>query len=135
MRRMDRYQEETTHMSRLDKNKELYQNVSSNSIYTNITDVTNANAFEINNLEDNSKTTREAYQKMRKYQDIEPTPKNKKELEDFNYLYQKQENKVYDINSVLEQARKNRQDKDELDDKRKLKNNSYNILAGINKKN
>lgn len=134
MRRMDRYQEETTHMSRLDKNKELYQNVSSNSIYTNITDVTNANAFEINNLEDNSKTTREAYQKMRKYQDIEPTPKNKKELEDFNYLYQKQENKVYDINSVLEQARKNRQDKDELDDKRKLKNNSYNILAGINKK-
>ena len=67
MRRMDRYQEETTHMSRLDKNKELYQNVSSNSIYTNITDVTNANAFEINNLEDNSKTTREAYQKMRKY--------------------------------------------------------------------
>lgn len=139
MKRMDRYKDEDNHVSRLDKNKELYQNVSTNTIYTNITDVVNANAFEINNNSnkqlDTAHTTREAYQQMKKYQNIEPVPRTKKELDDFNYLYQqKSENKIYDINSVLEQAHQNRQEKDAKEEKRKLKNNSYNILSGVNKK-
>ena len=136
MRRMDRYREESdTPISRIDKNQELYQNFSNNTIYTNITDVTNANAYDISstNQENKNRTTREAYQQMLKYQNMEPTPRNKKELEDFNYLYQKKENKIYDINSVLEEARKNRQEKDEREEKRKLKNNEYNILSGVNK--
>lgn len=135
MRRMDRYkEEENTHTSRLNKNQELYQNFSNNTILTNITDVTNANAYDITgrDLSSGSHTTREAYQQMQKYQ-REPIPETKKELEDFNYLYQRKENKIYDINSVLEEARKNRAEKDERDEKRKLKNNEYNILAGINK--
>ena len=52
MRRMDRYNDETENLarnSRMDKNQDLYHNLSSNTIYTNITDVTNANAFEIDN--------------------------------------------------------------------------------------
>ena len=93
MRRMDRYNgnTNTSSSSRIDKNQELYQNFSSNSIYTNITDVTNANAYEINNNK-TSHTTREEYQNLRKFQDVEPLPKSKKELEDVNYLYQKREN-------------------------------------------
>ena len=111
MRRMDRYKDENnTRSSRLDKNQDLYQNVSNNTIYTNITDVINANAFEINSIKpkenDSNYTSREEYQKMRKYQNIEPPQRNKKELDDINHFYQKQENKVYDINSVLEEARK-----------------------------
>lgn len=135
MRRMDRYKEDTTHISRLNKNQELYQNLTNNTIYTNITDVTNSNAFEIkkNEPERSSHPTREAYQQMKKYQNIEKTPHTKKELEDFNFLYKRRENKIYDINSVLEEARKNKQEKDVLDEKRKLKNNAYNILSGINK--
>ena len=133
MRRMDRYSENTntSASSRINKNQELYQNFSTNSIYTNITDVTNANAYEINNT-NTSHTTREEYQNLRKFQDVEPLPRNKKELEDVNYLYQRKENKVYDINSVLEEARKNKE-KDALEEKRKLKNNAYNILSGKNK--
>ena len=69
---------------------------------------------------------------MKKYQNIESTPRIRKELDDVNYLYQSHENKIYDINSVLEEARKNRQEKDALEEKRKLKNTSYNILAGLN---
>ena len=134
MRRMDRYKDEVpARESRMNKNQELYRNVASNAIYTNITDVTQANAFEINNNTDPSHTTREAYQQMRKYQQVDPVPRNKKELEDFNYLYQRRENKVYDINSVLENARKNRLEKDEKEEKRKLKNNDLNILSGINR--
>ena len=135
MRRMDRYKDEdTAPISRMDKNKELYQNFSNNTIYTNITDVTNANAYDISSTMNGSHTTREAYQQMQKYQAMEDVPRNKKELEDFNYLYQRKENKVYDINSVLEEARKNRQEVDEKEEKRRLKNNEYNILSGVNKK-
>jgi len=40
MKRMDRYRNDTeSRESRLNKNQELYQNISSNTIYTNITDV------------------------------------------------------------------------------------------------
>ena len=65
MRRMDRYSENTntSASSRINKNQELYQNFSTNSIYTNITDVTNANAYEINNT-NTSHTTREEYQNL-----------------------------------------------------------------------
>ena len=135
MRRMDRYNEvDNNHISRTDKNKDLYQNYTMNAVYTNLSDVTNANAYEIDsNASINSRTTREAYQKLREYQNIE-IPKEKKELEDVNYLRERQENKIYDINSVLENARKNREEKDELDEKRKLKNNAYNILSGKNRK-
>ena len=137
MRRMDRYSDETENLvrnSRMDKNQDLYHNLSSNAIYTNITDVTNANAFEINNNHStDTHTTREAYQQMQKYQTIEPKAKSRKELDDYNFLAQTKEKKTYDINSFLEEARKNRPEKDSLDEKRKLKNNAYNILASINK--
>jgi len=134
MKRMDRYNEENNNkISRIDRNKNLYQDFSMNAIYTNITDVTNSNAYEINPNTNNTHTTREAYQQLKEFQNVE-IPKEKKELEDVNYLYQRKENKVYDINSVLENARKNREDKDELDEKRKLKNNAYNILSGKNRK-
>ena len=136
MKRMDRYEESNNNrMSRLDRNKELYENLSNNAIYANITDVTNANAFEIpNSSTHNAHTTREAYQTMSKYQKVEPLPKNKKDLEDFKYLYQNKENKIYDINSVIEEARKTRGDSDKLEEKRKLKDNSFNILLSNNKK-
>lgn len=132
MRRMDRYNEESNNRpNRYEKNQELYQDIATNQKYTNITDVTNANAFEINNS-NRSYTSRESYQQMKKYQNVEPVPRVKKELEDFNRLLKNDKKKVYDINSVLEEARKNRQEQDKLESKRKLKNTSYNILADLN---
>ena len=134
MRRMDRYKEDDNQISRYKRNQDLYQNYSTNTIYTNISDITNDNAYEISNNVNNlnSYRTREAYQQMQRYQDTGNIPRTKKELEDFNYLYPKKDNKIYDINSVLEEARKNRQEKDEREEKRKLKNNEYNILSGMN---
>ena len=77
--------------------------------------------------------SRESYQQMKKYQNVETVPRVKKELDDFNFLYKGNEKKVYDINSVLEEARKNRKVQDDMEEKRKLKNTSYNILADLNK--
>lgn len=133
MRRMDRYKDETAPTEKRSvRNQELYQDVLTNTKYTNITDVTNANAYEIDNNSRKERQTRESYQKMRKYGSVDEVKVEKKRLDDFNYLYKRNEHKVYDINSVLEEARKNRKEKDELDSKRKLKNQSYNILAGLN---
>ncbi len=130
--RMDRYKEiqSTQTKTRSDKNQELYQSVGTNKRYTNFTDVTNANAYDLSDIGKSTKT-RENYQKMKEYNMV-PMPKVKKELEDFNSLYQDHENKIYDINSVLQEARKNRVEKDALEERRKLKNTNYNILANLN---
>ena len=78
-----------------------------------------SNAFEINGSKNKgSYTSRESYQQMKKYKNVEPVPRIKKELDDFNYLYKIDDKKVYDINTVLEEARKNRQEKDKLEEKK-----------------
>ena len=131
MGRMDRYKDRYNPTEkRATKNAELYQDVSNNTKYTNVTDVTNSNAYEIGNR--SNVRSREDYHRMKLYQVVEPLPREKKELEDINYLYKDTNKKVYDINSVLAEARKNRKEQDELEEKRKLKNTSYNILAGLN---
>ena len=129
--RMERYKREQQTASRSSKNQELYENIGRNTKYTNFTDVANANAFDLGTAQKNYQT-REGYHQMKEYNNWIPEPKVKKELDDFNYLYQDHENKVYDINSVIEEAKKNRAKKDELEAKRKLKNTSYNILASLN---
>ncbi len=132
--RMERYEKETQQETsrRSSKNKELYENIGRNTKYTNFTDVANANAFDLGAAQKNYRT-REGYHQMKEYSDtFIKEPKVKKELDNFNYLYQDHENKIYDINSVLEEAKKNRVKKDELEAKRKLKNTNYNILASLN---
>ena len=133
MRRMDRYEDELKEerISRSDKNKELYQNIGSNTRYANISDITNANTYDISNVDQNSRT-RENYQRMKEYSSIMPQPKIKRELEEFKNIYKEKENRVYDINSVMAEARKNRID-EEQESKRKLKNDKYNILLSMTK--
>ncbi len=133
--RMERYHheeiEENNRTSRSSKNEELYRDIGKNTKYTNFTDISHVNAV---NFEEASKSsrTRQGYHQMKDYSDIFEQPKVKKELDEFNYLYQDHENRVYDINSVLKDARENRENKDELEKKRKLKNTNYNILASLN---
>lgn len=132
--RMDRYREldnETERTSRSRRNQELYQNIGTNAKYTNFTDVTNSNTTLIDRKR-RDYSTREDYQKRKEYTSFENKPKVKKELDDFNHLYQDHENRVYDINSILEMAKENRKDKDSMEEKRKLKNTNYNILASLN---
>lgn len=138
--RMDRYQNiDHKEYNRLDKNKDLYENVGNNTKYTNFTDVGQSNAYLLDTTKE-SYQTREDYQHLKdfKTKNLTPkvkdiTPKVKKELDEFNYLYQDHENRVYDINSVLKTAKENRKEKDALEEKRNLKNTNYNILASLNK--
>ena len=87
MRRMDRYKDEDTVMEKRSyKNKDLYQNVVNTKItnLNDISDVSNSNAFEIQTNTGLAITSREKYHQMKKYQNIEPIPRTKKELDDFN---------------------------------------------------
>lgn len=133
--RMDRYidldKNNQNHSSRQQKNRELYQNIGTNTKYTNFTDVSNINAVSLDEARKNYRT-REGYQTIKEYKYSEEKPKIRRELDEFNHLYQDHENRVYDINSVIEQAKANRKDKDELEEKRNLKNTNYNILANLN---
>ena len=132
--RMDRYKDigpNNEQQSRSNKNQELYQNIGTNAKYTNFTDVSNSNAYMYNPSKKNN-YTRESYQHIKEYTNIAPKTRVKKELDDFNHLYQDHENRVYDINSVLEKAKENRKEIDERESQRKLKNTNYNILASLN---
>ena len=131
--RMKRYETSVPKqkLSRSSRNQELYDRLNDVSAFSSLTDVKETNTVVLDATE-KSYRTREGYQKLKEYGDFVPKPKVRKELDDFNHLYKDRENVVYDINSVIEEAKKNRQKRDELEEKRRLKNTSYNILASLN---
>ena len=133
MRRMDRYKNElnTSVTSRSNKNEELYKEVSSNIIYANITDVRETNAYDITDRKDILRSSREDYHKLKEYSNVLEDTQEKKKLEEYNKLDGNNENKVYDINSIIEETRKNRKAKEE---KNKKIDDEYNILSEENKK-
>ena len=127
MGRMERYDNSnrSTVRSRTEKNQDLYNDLGSLEKYTTFTDVSKIEAVELNAAKKNYRT-REGYHSLKDYDiDIEK-PKERKELDEFNFLYNN-EHKTYDINKVLEEAKELRE-KDALEKKRKLHNEKYNIL-------
>ena len=127
---MDRYKDLSSdnHVSRCEQRKKLYESLDSNVQYTTLADVTSSNVIDLNNRK--NANTREGYHQMKEYQDVIPVPKVKKELEEFNNIYLKNSTRVYDINNVIEEARKNRNEAD-IENEKKLKNTSYNIIADL----
>ena len=127
MGRMERYDNSnrSTVRSRTEKNQDLYNDLGRLEKYTTFTDVSKIEAVELNAAKKNYRT-REGYHSLKDYDiDIEK-PKERKELDEFNFLYN-DEHKTYDINKVLEEAKELRE-RDSLEKKRKLHNEKYNIL-------
>ena len=116
--RMERYHQEEiesdVQVSRSDKNQQLYRDLGRNTKYTNFTDITQVNAVDLN-AATKSYRTREGYHQIKDYGELLEKPKVKRELDEFNYIYQDHENRVYDINSVLKDAREHREERDELE--------------------
>lgn len=132
--RLDRYNDnhkEPQISSRLSKNKYLYDDLNNKIGFEELVDFNTQTRIELSSL-NHSRRSRESYQQLKDYQGlikeeekIEPTPIP---------VVEEQEEKVFDINSILEEARKNRSEIDELEKKRKLKNEEYNVLSDLNKK-
>ncbi len=106
--RMDRYSspsnlEDTP--SRLERNKDLYDDLYSTVKYTEIIDLENNQPYELNKDKVNN-ATREKYQRLKEYKNLI----NREYKEDKVRPTIDEEPKVYDINVILEEAKKDREE-------------------------
>ena len=123
--RVNRYDNENkTVGTRISRNKNLYDDFNNFEKYTSFTDVSKIEAVPLDSLRENA-NKREGYRYLKDY-DLVEKKKERKELDDFNYLYRNTRGN-YNLKEALEEARESRE-KDELEKKRKLRNEKYNIL-------
>ena len=122
--RMEKYTEETGTKQRTKKNEQLYSEVQNMNIdYINI-DVDNAVELSPS---DNYKSSREDYQKQRELNKI--LPRKESTIYDDIEPEVAKENRVYDINEILKQARESLEE--DKSDKKRLINTEYNILTKL----
>lgn len=132
-RRCDRYNSSQDSnesvSSRVKRNKLLYDEVNSKIGYEEITAIDTNDEINLSSLDmDNLK--RSDYQRVKDYKDFIDTQESKKEEEK---PQEEEKKKNYDINKVLAEAKKNRQ-ADELEEKRSIKDEEYDVLNNLNKK-
>lgn len=127
-KRSNRYSEEKKVVSRVNKNKILYDEINNNITNIEVPTYDSSNGIDISELDMNN-LKREEFQKVKDYKELidektkdEEIPKEKEVKKE----------KSYDINKILEEAKKNREN-DELEGKRNL-NDGGSILNNLNKK-
>lgn len=129
--RMDKYQDTSskkTEIKRINKNQDLYSDFYSNTKYTNLEEYEDDHAVDFYSSSKNM-NKRSDYQKVKDYKNLIPT----KEIQSKEDLkkYLEEDNKIYDINHIIANAKKNRQvQEEEKERKRKLHNSQYNIFEG-----
>lgn len=133
-KRSDRYSEsfdtplEEAKKTRVSKNKVLYDEVNSKIGIEEIPTYETMGEIDLSSLDmDNLK--RGDYQKVKDYKYLMEEDKDKQE----NEPKEEVKKKSFDINKVLEEAKKNRK-ADELEEKRSIKEEDYNVLNNLNKK-
>ena len=132
--RMDRYDNKNdTNSSRLSKNKDLYENLYTNSSYTEFSGIKSSNVIDLSSNDVNKSNRRENYQRKRDYLNtLETDGESIQKYDRYSYNQIIEPTmKDYDINLVLENAKKNRGEVDDLEKKRKLRTMEYNILADL----
>jgi hypothetical protein len=128
-RRMDRYYNETEQKERTTKNQKLYDTVYNMEPLNVVGTIDNLNEIDLKEL-DGTYKTREEYRKLKEYKKV-LNQTNDRYSSDYENLDDVEE-KVYDINSILEKAKTERGIEDHEDKYRKLKNTQYNILSNLN---
>jgi len=132
-RRSDRYSdsnEEKVSRSRVNKNKTLYDEINNKIGIEEIPAYESNEEINLSMLDlDNLK--RGEYQKVKDYKELIEDEEQDSVQEEAPKEEKKKKN--YDINKVLEEAKKNRE-QDELEGKRSIKGEDYNILNSLNKK-
>lgn len=129
-RRSDRYSKSNDNTrTRVNKNRILYDEINNKIGIEEIpsyeqTQEINLSALDLDNLK------RGDYQKVKDYKDLIDESEQDEEQEKPK---EEKKKKSYDINKVLEEAKKNRE-QDELEGKRSIKGEDYNILNSLNKK-
>lgn len=135
--RMDKYRfaPDTPTQSRSEKNQDLYKELYTNKILVDFSNAKNSNVIDLDNVSRTfSHGKREDFQrsKLLKSDDIDTKSKKDYSLFQQDSISFDDEDKSYNINDVLEEAKKNRVEADESDKKRHLKTVEYNILSDLN---
>ena len=131
-KRSDRYKESVDDnekiTSRTNKNRLLYDEINSKIGFEEIPTIETSDEINLSSIDmDNLK--RSDYQKVKDFKDVIGVEEEKKEEKPKEEVKKKE----YDINKVLEEAKKNRKE-DELEERRSIKKEDYNVLNNLNKK-
>lgn len=133
--RMDRYNAETRSISsRTTKNQQLYKELSSNKTYTEFTDTVRDNIVDLSTTSNKNVDRRSNYNRTRSsYEDnFTPDPIKKDTIgKSIRELFDDVEVKSYNINDVMDNARRNREEIDEEEKKRRIKSAEYSILSDL----
>ncbi len=128
---MDKYQDASSkkkQIKRTNKNQDLYSDFYTNTKYTNVEQYDDGHVVDFYSSSQNM-NKRGDYHKVKDYKKLIPVQKSQTKEEIKKYL--EEDNKVYDINRIIATAKQNRKDQEEeLERKRKLRNSQYNIFEG-----
>lgn len=135
--RMERYNNSSKSVSsRTTKNQQLYKELYSNKTYTEFMDIENDNVVELNSSDDlfNSKRRSNSNRSRMNYNNITSQTSRRSDL-GMNSSYQKildeDKEKSYNINDIMEMARRNRTELDENEKKLKIRSAEYSILSDL----
>lgn len=131
-RRSERYSDNSNapKKSRVDKNRVLYDEINSKIGYEEISVNDDDARIDLSTI-DMKKPNRENYQKIKEYKDLIGEPKE--EIKEITPKVFKP--KEFDINKVLEEAKRNRKEDDDILEKRRnIQDDDYNVLSSLNKK-
>lgn len=129
--RMERYHNNHRCLERTKRNYKLYDDLLNDETSSfNINVPNNVNEIDITKLKE-MVSNREQYRLFKKYKAI-MNEQNESEEKDLEYdIYEDIENKIYDINRILEAAKSKREFDEEREKLRKLRNTQYNILTNL----
>ena len=132
--RMEKYHSENADsiQSRSTKNEHLYQQLYTNKVYTEFSNNEPNNIVDLSNLKNEKILNRREQFQKNKLLNVDETDIINNCNSKFNSeIVEDKSEKNYNINDILENARKNRKEDDELEKKRRLKNVEYSILSDL----
>ena len=136
--RMDRYNSENENVgSRTNNNQKLYKELYLNKTYTEFTDNVKDNVVDLTNTNQASARTRSELNRTHLYYgnngNNTSTKNNFNQISNIykDIINNDAENKNYNINEIMEDAKRNRKDDDEESKQRRIKSAEYNILSDL----
>jgi len=126
---MERYLDDQEEIARTRKNQDLYEDIYNSLPSSNVAVLDNESEIDISKLKELSQN-REGYKRVRQYQSILETDTTNDDQEEYD-IYEDIDNKVYDINMILEDA-KSKRGTSERERYRNLRNTQYDILSKLN---
>lgn len=127
--RMERYYSEQEEIARTKKNENLYEDIYNDLPSSSVTTLNNESEIDITKLKDMTEN-REDYRRVKQYQSLLKRDVLEETEEEYD-IYEDIDNKIYDINTILEDAKAKRATP-ERETYRSLKNTQYNILSKLN---